>query len=72
MTNTEQKEIFLKWSIYRPQEQRLMIDEYLRISEGNCSKDRFLNFLKDKLQVEAYWENKMVGMARREDDKGIN
>lgn len=35
----------------------MMIDEYLIITNaGNCSKDRFLSFLKDKLQIEGYWK----------------
>jgi hypothetical protein len=39
-----------------------MIDEYnLRISEGNCSKDRFLNSLKDKLEITGYWQK--VGLT---------
>jgi hypothetical protein len=33
-----------------------MIDEYISISAGNCSRDRFLNFLKDNIEIEGYWK----------------
>jgi hypothetical protein len=29
-----------------------MIDEYISITAGACSRERFLNFLKDKLQMD--------------------
>jgi hypothetical protein len=53
-------ERFIEW-VLEPIEQRLMIVECLSISEGNCRKNNFLNFLMDKLEIEGYW--KMVGLA---------
>ncbi len=47
MTKAQQKDLFTEWALCRPVEQRLMIDENLRIGEGNCNKDRFLNLLKE-------------------------
>ncbi len=62
MTKTQEKDLFTEWALYGPQEQKKMIDEYIiSISAGTCSRDRFLNFLKDKLQIEGYW--KKVGLA---------
>ncbi len=61
MTKTQEKDLFTEWALYGPQEQKKMIDEYISISAGICSRDRFLNFLKDKLQIEGYW--KKVGLA---------
>ena len=61
MTEAQQKDLFTEWALYEPVEQRLMIKEYLSISAGKCSKDSFLNFLKDKLEIEGYW--KKVGLA---------
>ena len=61
MNKAQQKDLFIEWVLYGPVEQRLMIDEYLCISEGNCSKERFLDFLKDKLHIAGYWEK--VGLA---------
>lgn len=61
MTKAQQEDLFAEWALYESKVQRLMIDEYHCISEGNCSKDRFLDFLKDKLQVAEHWEK--VGLA---------
>ncbi len=61
MTETQQEDLFIEWGLYEPLEQKKMIDEYHRISAGNCSRDSFLGFLKDKLEIEGYW--KQVGLA---------
>jgi hypothetical protein len=61
MTNAQIKDLFIEWALYEPHDQRSMIEEYLRFSQGNGSKDMFLNFLKDKLQIEGYW--KKSGLA---------
>lgn len=61
MTEAQQKDLYTEWALYGPIEQRLMIDEYLRISEGHCSKERFLDFLKEKIEIAGYWEK--IGLA---------
>ena len=61
MTRAQEKDLFIEWGPYEPQEQKKMIEEYLSISNENCSRERFLNFLKDKLQIDGYW--KKVGLA---------
>ncbi len=61
MTKTQEKDLFTEWALYEPQEQKKMIDEYISISAGACSRDRFLNFLKDKLQIDENW--KKVGLV---------
>ncbi len=55
MTKIQEKDLFTEWALYGPQEQKKMIDEYLSISTGACSRDRFLNFLKDKIQIDKHW-----------------
>lgn len=61
MTEAQRKDLFVGWALYGPQRQKEMIDEYLSISEGNCSQERFLNFLKDQLQIDGYWRK--TGLA---------
>ena len=62
MTKAQQNDLFTEWSLYGPQEQKKMIDEYIvDTSVGTCSKDRFLNFLKNKFQIDGYW--KKVGLS---------
>jgi len=62
MTNAQKKDLFTEWALYGPQAQKKMIDEYIiSISAETCSKDNFLNFLRNKLQIDGYW--KKVGLA---------
>lgn len=61
MNKAKEKDLFTEWALYGPQEQKKMIDEYISISVGACSRERFLNFLKDKLHMEG--ECKKVGLA---------
>lgn len=56
MDKVQEKELFTEWALYRPQEQKKMIDEYISVSRGGCSRDRFLDFLKKKLQIERKWK----------------
>ncbi|TKB23508.1 hypothetical protein FCL47_22405 [Desulfopila sp. IMCC35006] len=55
MTKEQEKDLFIEWSLYEPKEQKKIIKEYLNISPGTCSWGNFLNFLKEKLQIEGYW-----------------
>ena len=52
MNKAKEKDLFAEWALYGPQEQKEMIDEYIRISAGACSRERFLTFLKHKLQMD--------------------
>jgi hypothetical protein len=62
MNSAQRKDLFIEWSLYGPHEQRLMIQEYwYKVSEEECCRERFLKFLKDKLQIEGYW--KKSGLA---------
>ena len=61
MNKAKEKDLFAEWALYGPQEQKKMIDEYISISAGACSRERFLTFLKHKLQMDGEW--KKVGMA---------
>lgn len=60
MTKEQEKDLFTEWALYGPQEQKKMIDEYITISAEDCSRERFLNFLRAKLQIDGYW--KKVGL----------
>lgn len=53
--------MFVELVLQEPKVERLMIEEYISISDGKCSKNSFLDFLKDKLEIAGYWEK--VGLA---------
>lgn len=62
MTKEQQEDLFIEWGLYEPRAQRSMIDEYITLTtKADCSKGRFLDFLKDRLDIEGYWEK--TGLA---------
>jgi hypothetical protein len=61
MNKAKEKDLFTEWALYGPQEQKKLIDEYIIVSAGACSRERFLNFLKDKFRMDGKW--KKVGLA---------
>jgi hypothetical protein len=61
MNKAKEKDLFAEWAHLGPQEQKKMIDEYLSNSAGPCNRERFLNFLKDKLKMDGKWRK--VGVA---------
>jgi hypothetical protein len=56
MNKSKEKYLFTEGALCGPQEQKKMIDEYISISAGVCSRERFLNFLKVKLQIQGEWK----------------
>lgn len=56
MTQNQQQDLLIEWDLYQPQQQEAMISEFRRRFRGNYSKANFLEFLKQKLEIEGYWE----------------
>lgn len=56
MTETQQDDLLVEWSLCDPNRQQEIIDEFVQICNGHFSRDRFLDFLKDRLQIEGYLE----------------
>ncbi len=61
MTKHQQQDLFIEWDLYPPQRQEAMISEFLFRFRGNYTKKNFLDYLKEKLQIEGYW--KKIGLA---------
>ncbi len=61
MTKTQQEDLFIEWDLYEAHNQNVILDEYRNLNAGDYSKKGFLDFLKEKLEIEGYW--KKVGLA---------
>lgn len=55
MTLTQQKDLYAEWDLYDEVAQDEMVSEYRLQERGNYSKDSFLSFLQEKLEIEGYW-----------------
>ena len=61
MNQAQQEDLFIEWSLYEDLARKAMVDEYLELRKLRNREDSFLDFLKEKLEIEGYWE--MVGLA---------
>lgn len=61
MNKLQHEDLLVEWSLYEQKEQSLMIDEYLRLNKFEYNEESFLEFLKEKLEIEGYWEK--IGLA---------
>ncbi|EKD39059.1 MAG: hypothetical protein ACD_75C00519G0004 [uncultured bacterium] len=61
MTQNQQQDLLIEWDLYQPQQQEDMISEFRRRFRGNYTKANFLEFLKQKLEIEGYW--KKIGLV---------
>jgi hypothetical protein len=62
MTEEQKEDLFIEWSLYELRAQQAIIYEYnFLIGEGDRTYSNFLDFLKDKLEIQGYWEK--TGLA---------
>jgi hypothetical protein len=62
MTKEQQEDLLVEWGLYEPRAQQVIIDEYnFHIGKGDCKYGSFLDFLKDRLEIQGYWEK--TGLA---------
>ena len=60
MTPEQKKDLLIEWSLYTPQQQSLIRQEFTNNSGDMNDEDRWLEFLKKKLEIEDYW--KKIGL----------
>ncbi|MGW8194702.1 MAG: hypothetical protein ACWGOX_10605 [Desulforhopalus sp.] len=61
MTETQRECLFAEWSLYKSNKQQEILNEYLNTCGEIYYQDRFLEFLKNKLEIEGHWRN--IGLA---------
>ncbi len=55
MTPAQIEDLFIEWDLYGPREKDAMMQEFCEKFYGNYTLNGFHNFLKDKLDIEGYW-----------------
>ena len=61
MNQAQQEDLFIEWSLYEDLTRKAMVNEYQKLRKLRNREDSFLDFLKEKLEIQGYW--KMVGLA---------
>jgi hypothetical protein len=61
VTPNQQQDLLVEWGLYTPQQQEVILDEFRRHFSGGYTQIDLFEFLKQKLEIEGYWEK--VGLA---------
>jgi hypothetical protein len=56
MNEAQQEDLFIEWSLYEDHARKAMVNEYLQIRKFQHYGENFLDFLKEKLEIEGYWK----------------
>lgn len=60
MTKAQLDDRMIKWSLYGPQQQKEIFEEYKTQGGDPASKEDFHEFLRERLNIDGYW--KKVGI----------
>lgn len=61
MTPSQEQDLLIEWSLYSPQQQEVILSEFHQKFPGVYTQADLLEFLKEKLEIEGYWEK--VGLV---------
>lgn len=61
MTQAQKDDLLIEWNLYSKGQQAPILKEFKLICNDRCSQEDFLNYLRNKLQIDGYW--KKIGMA---------
>jgi len=61
MNDGQLKDLFTEWDLYNETAKKDMLNEYQELRRNGGYDTLFLDFLKEKLEIEGYW--KKVGVA---------
>ena len=61
MNKAQQEDLFIEWSLYDDLIRKEMINEYQELRKSLNCEDSFLDFLKEKLEIEGHW--KKIGLV---------
>lgn len=56
VTPNQEQDLLIEWSLYSPQQKEVILVEFRRKFPGEHSQSDLLEFLKEKLEIEGYWE----------------
>ena len=60
MTDKQQEDLFIEWGLYEDLTRKAMVNEYQEFRKIENRDLSFLDFLKEKLEIEGYW--KKIGL----------
>ena len=61
LTNAQKEDLLIEWNIYSASQQEPILAEFCKQHTDDYSQDDFLQFLRNKLEIDGYW--KKVGIS---------
>lgn len=61
MTTEQKADLLIEWDLYSDSQQAPILQEFHTQFGNNSTQTDFLNFLRNKLQIDGYWEK--VGLT---------
>ncbi len=61
MTTAQKTDLLIEWDLYSDSQRAPILKEFHKQFGDNPSQTDFLNFLRNKLQIDGYWEK--IGMT---------
>jgi hypothetical protein len=61
LTNAQKEDLLIEWNIYSAGQQELIWMEFRKQHKDDYSQEDFLQFLRNKLEIDGYW--KKVGIS---------
>lgn len=56
MTQAQKDDLLIEWNLYSESQQAPILTEFKQTCNAHCNQEDFLNFLRNKLQIDGYWK----------------
>jgi hypothetical protein len=56
MNEAQLRDLFTEWDLYEETAKRAIFNEYQKLRKNGGYDNLFLDFLKEKLEIEGYWK----------------
>lgn len=56
LSKEQREDLLIEWNLYSSNQQKTILDEFHKLHNGDYTQDDFLQFLRDKLEIDGYWE----------------
>lgn len=56
LTKAQKEDLLIEWNIYSASQQKPILAEFKQQYQEEYSQDDFLQFLRQKLEIDGYWK----------------
>lgn len=61
LTKEQREDLLIEWNLYSESQQKPILEEFQKLHKGDYTHNDFLQFLREKLEIDGYW--KKTGIA---------